>query len=162
MGSLARREFLARGWRWGLALLGVAGVWTSWDLLLPSAKGLGDEVRAVPAESVPDVGAVEVGVARAYLVRVEGDLLALSWKCPHLGCKVPYCESSGQFECPCHGSTFNRAGEFRGGPSPRGMDRFGLTTVDGVAVIDTGSVTEGGPPGRETIDEPVSGPSCLE
>ena len=28
------------------------------------------------------------------------------------------------FECPCHGSQYNRVGEKKGGPAPRGMDRF--------------------------------------
>ena len=36
-------------------------------------------------------------------------LFALSQKCPHLGCHVPFCESSGRFECPCHGSVFDLA-----------------------------------------------------
>lgn len=157
-----RRQLLSNLWRGGLALVAGAGLWTTWDLLKPgAARGFGGEVRTVPPESVPDTGVIEVPAARSYLVRVDGELLALSQKCTHLGCRVPFCESSGQFECPCHGSVFNRAGELRSGPAPRGMDQHPTEVgADGLVYIDTGSLEEGPPPGTETIDEPVTGPSC--
>ena len=41
---------------------------------------------------------------------------ALSQRCPHLGCRVPFCESSGRFECPCHGSIFDLGGRVHQGP----------------------------------------------
>ena len=75
---------------------------------------------------------------------------------------VPWCDSSGQFECPCHGSVFNRLGEYRRGPAPRGMDRLAVEVVDGVALVDVGTVTLGDPPSVESIDEPPKGPECLE
>ncbi len=65
-----------------------------------------------------------------YVVNANNHLFALSQKCPHLGCHVPFCESSGRFECPCHGSIFDLAGEYITGPSPRGMDRYDVT-LDG-------------------------------
>ena len=34
------------------------------------------------------------------------------------------CVTSQWFECPCHGSQYNQVGEKKGGPAPRGMDRF--------------------------------------
>ena len=69
----------------------------------------------MPPEAVPETGAIEVPQARAYLVRIEGEIHALSEKCTHLGCRVPFCNTSSQFECPCHGSVFNRAGDYRVG-----------------------------------------------
>ena len=36
----------------------------------------------------------------------------------------PSATSSRWFECPCHGSQYNQVGEKKGGPAPRGMDRF--------------------------------------
>ena len=35
--------------------------------------------------------------------------VALSQRCPHQGCAVPWCPSSQWFECPCHGSRFDLA-----------------------------------------------------
>jgi cytochrome b6-f complex iron-sulfur subunit len=161
---IRRREFLANGWKWGIGLIGVAGVWTSWDLLSPIDTGaFGGKVRTIPPSAVPETGVVEVPAARSYLVRIDGQIRALSVKCTHLGCKVPYCASSNQFECPCHGSYFNRAGEYRAGPAPRGMDEYPVEVgEDGILYIDTGQTVQGPPPGAETIDEPVAGPTCAE
>ena len=49
---------------------------------------------------------------------MEQGYVALFQKCVHLGCRVPWCESSQWFECPCHGSKYNRVGEKQGGPAP--------------------------------------------
>jgi len=144
--------------------MAMAAAWTSWDLLRPGeARGFGGKIRTVAPEAVPDEGVLEVPAARSYLVKIDGEVRALSRKCTHLGCGVPFCESSGQFECPCHGSAFNRAGELRGGPSPRGMDQHPIEVgADGLIYIDTGTTENGPAPGTETIDEPVRGPSCAE
>lgn len=164
MRPLPRRQFLARLWQAGLGLVAAAGAWTSWDLLRPGeARGFGGKVRALPPEAVPDTAVVEVAAARSYLTKVDDEIVAISQKCTHLGCKVPFCESSGQFECPCHGSKFNRAGEYRAGPAPRGMDRHPTEIgADGLVYVDTGTVDEGAAPGSESIDEPVRGPSCSQ
>ncbi|MFN3215543.1 MAG: ubiquinol-cytochrome c reductase iron-sulfur subunit [Acidimicrobiales bacterium] len=159
---IERRSFLSNMWKAGAVMVGAAGLWTSWDLIkpLPSA-GFGGLVRAVPPEAVPEVGVVEVPVARSYLTRINGEIIAINEKCTHLGCKVPFCATSGQFECPCHGSIFNRAGEFLAGPSPRGLDRFPIEVADsGLIYIDTGTTIDGAAPGVTTIDEPPTGPSC--
>lgn len=160
--GMDRRGLLARSWKWGLGLFVAAGAWTSWDLLKPlETGGFGGEVRAVPPDAVPEVGALEVPAARAYLVRLGDDIVALSEKCAHLGCRVPYCEPSNQFECPCHGSVFNRAGELITGPSPRGLDRYPVEEgEDGLLYIDTGVTEEGPPPGTFTIDEPGGNGTC--
>ena len=53
--------------------------------------------------------------------------MALYQKCVHLGCRVPFCQTSQWFECPCHGSKYNEAGEYQLGPAPTGLNRFKLT-----------------------------------
>lgn len=164
MKLLKRRTFLARLWQAGLGLVAAAGAWTSWDLLRPGeAKGFGGTVRAVSPDAVPEGAVIEVAAARSYLTRLDGEVIAISQKCTHLGCKVPFCDSSGQFECPCHGSVFNRVGEYRSGPAPRGMDRHPVEVgADGLLYIDTGTKDEGPAPGSESIDEPARGPSCAQ
>lgn len=157
-----RRQLLSRIWKWAVGLVAGAGAWTSWDLLRPSAGAGTGPIRTVPPDTVPDVGVLEIPEMRGYLTKVDDEIVALWWRCPHLGCKVPWCESSGQFECPCHGSVFNRIGEYRRGPSPRGMDRFSWEEVDGFIIVDRAAITDGEPPGTESIDEPPSGPECLD
>lgn len=159
--KILRRDFLASAWKWGLGLVGAAGVWTSWDVLRPPKQaGIGGLVEAVTPTEVPARGVLYVAGARAYLTEVEGEIVALSEVCPHLGCRVPWCDQAGEFECPCHGSYFNRAGDHRKGPSPRGMDRYPVEVVDGKVIIDTGSRIEGPAPGVVTLDEPAIGPPC--
>ncbi|HSK21647.1 MAG TPA: hypothetical protein VK906_00645 [Egicoccus sp.] len=51
-------------------------------------------------------------------------LMVVSVASPHCGCLVGWCETSRWFEGPCHGSRFNRWGEWTGGPAPRGLDRY--------------------------------------
>lgn len=158
---IGRREFLTRGWKFGAGLVAAAGLWTTWDVLraLPGS-GLGGVVKTIPDTEVSAEEAVYVRAAQTYLTRIEDEVVALWQRCPHLGCRVSWCESAGQFECPCHGSSFNRAGEVNDGPSPRGMDKFAATIEEGVVVVDTGTITEGAPSGTITLDEPARGDSC--
>lgn len=92
---------------------------------------------------------------------MEAGLVALFQTCPHLGCRVPDCGTSQWFECPCHGSRYNRVGEKRGGPAPRGMDRFAMSIDGGDFVVDTGLRISGPPIGTNTTGQEPEGPSCL-
>jgi cytochrome b6-f complex iron-sulfur subunit len=88
-------------------------------------------------------------------------IMPLYQRCVHLGCRVPWCTSSKWFECPCHGSKYNGAGEYQLGPAPRGMDRFKLT-IDGETVtVDTSAVVLGPPRGTNTINQPPQGAFCV-
>jgi len=92
---------------------------------------------------------------------MQAGVVALYQKCPHLGCRVPNCLSSQWFECPCHGSQYNRVGEKKGGPAPRGMDRFGVAIINGVLTIDTGAVFAGPAIGTNTTGQEAEGPHCV-
>ena len=91
---------------------------------------------------------------------VEG-FVALYQKCPHLGCRVPWCQTSQWFECPCHGSKYNRVGEKKGGPAPRGMDRFSLEVSGNDIVVDTAVVVQGPPIGTDTTGQGQEGAACV-
>ena len=74
---------------------------------------------------------------------IADGLVALYQRCVHLGCRVPWCNSSQGFECPCHGSKYNMVGEYYAGPAPRNLDRF-IVSVNaaGKFIIDTGTIIE--------------------
>jgi cytochrome b6-f complex iron-sulfur subunit len=91
---------------------------------------------------------------------MEAGLIALYQKCPHLGCRVPECATSQWFECGCHGSQFNRVGEKKGGPAPRGMDRFSMEVSGDNFTVDTGTIIEGPPIGTNTTGQEAEGPHC--
>jgi Rieske Fe-S protein len=54
----------------------------------------------------------------------QGDqaFTVLSPICPHLGCPINWHPDRSQFNCPCHGGTFDADGRQVGGPPPRPMD----------------------------------------
>jgi len=160
--GIDRRDFLNRGWKTGIVMIGAAGFWTSWDVLRPlPGSGLGGVIQTVAPAEVPQSTTVYIRTAQTYLTKIDDEVVALWQKCPHLGCRVSWCESAGEFECACHGSTFNRAGDVRSGPAPRGMDRFAVNTDGEIIEVDTGVVTEGQPAGTaESIDEPSRGSGC--
>ena len=109
----------------------------------------------------PALPAAKKVYSDSILPGMEAGLVALFQKCPHLGCRVPWCQTSQWFECPCHGSKYNRVGEKKGGPAPRGMDRFPIA-VDGDAVtIDTGTAVQGPSIGVNTTGQEAEGPSCV-
>jgi len=97
----------------------------------------------------------------AIMTGLQQGVLALYQKCPHLGCRVPSCPTSQWFECPCHGSQYNQAGEKKGGPAPRGMDRFAMEVSDNVLTVDTGNVIQGPPIGTNTTGQEAEGPHCV-
>lgn len=159
--ATTRRNFLLQGWKLGGAVLAAAAGWTVYESLRPltsaSARAtieLGDPSR-YPPES-----ATYVPQGRLFVANTGTVIYALSQKCPHLGCRVPFCDSSGWFECPCHGSKYDLGGEWIEGPAPRGMDRFDLKLVDGVLVADTSTVITGPPRGAKRFFTPAKGPSC--
>ncbi len=98
----------------------------------------------------------------SLLPGLEHGVLALAEKCPHLGCRVPFCDSSGWFECMCHGSMYTRVGEHREGPGPRGLDAHPVVVVDGVVSIDIRNVIRGAPPGTVVVEQAPSGPHCVD
>ena len=87
---------------------------------------------------------------------------ALYQKCPHLGCRVPNCDTSQWFECPCHGCQYNRVGEKKGGPAPRGMDRFAVTDQRRQRHRRHRRRSSSGPAiGTNTTGQEAEGPHCV-
>lgn len=124
----------------------------------------------VPAGSLSEIrsrigsyGLVYVAEARTYLVGYPADrvvaakatyprpihagldlgLLALFQKCTHRGCRIPYCPTAGEFQCPCHGGVYSGVGEYRSGPPPRGLDLFALRVVGDAVAVDTRTLISG-------------------
>lgn len=160
---LNRRELLLNSWKVGGLMLGAAAVWTAYESLRPlAAEGAGGPFKAGAASRFGDGTATYFREARLYISNAGGTYFALSQKCPHLGCKVPFCQSSGRFECPCHGSIYDLAGEYIAGPAPRGMDRYGLSLDGDQLVVDTTDFITGPPRGTQDHLTPARGPSCVE
>ena len=159
-----RRNFLSTGWKLGGTLLAAAAGWTTFESLRPfAATAQGATINLGSASSYQPDSATYISQGRLFVANTGTELYALSQKCPHLGCRVPFCDSSGRFECPCHGSKYDLGGEWIEGPAPRGMDRFPLTLdkASGTLTVDTTNVVTGPARGSHRFLTPAKGPSCI-
>ena len=152
-------------------------------MLWPNLKGgFGSVINAgtigdIKAE-IENSGFFYSGAGRFYIVAYNGrptedanyeltgvanqGIMSLYQRCVHLGCRVPFCASSKWFECPCHGSKYNGAGEYELGPAPHGMDRFKIDIdAAGNVMVDTSVKVDGPPRGTDTIHQPPQGPFCV-
>ncbi len=74
-----------------------------------------------------------------YLCRLkDGGFLAVSRKCTHLGCTVPWSDKEKKFVCPCHASAFDIKGEVISPPAPRALDVYHLYIENNIVKVDTG------------------------
>ena len=142
--SAPRRDFLS--WLWiGLGLAALAEmVWLAASFLRPSK----DRAQKTAPETRMDVGPVDAFIpgtvtafprGRFYLARLaDGGFLAISRRCPHLGCTIPWVAKENKFLCPCHSSAFDIQGDVLRSPAPRAMDLYRVTIENAVVKVDLG------------------------
>lgn len=169
IGSFAAASFVAFLWPTAAPVFGGKVNVGKLDDVLSSIRSGGgffysssarSYVTVYPSEALPK--AQGVSEYQPLLSGMSNGVIALYQKCPHLGCRVPECKSSQWFECPCHGSQYNRVGEKKAGPAPRGMDLFAITVgANGDVVIDTSTVFTGVPLGTNTTGQEAEGPHCI-
>lgn len=146
--QVSRRSFLNILWTaLGLAAL-AEFLWLAFSFLWPGKPGSAESQAnaVVPAGSL---ASFEPGTVTAfqkgefYLVRLDdGGLLALSCKCTHLGCTVPWVEKEKKFLCPCHASAFDRTGNVISAPAPRALDIFPVSIENNIVKVETGKRTK--------------------
>lgn len=118
------------------ALAGLALFWPR------KVEGFGSTIRAGRIDDF-EVGSVtRFRDGKFYLSRLPEGLIALYWKCPHLGCTVPWEPSRGQFACPCHGSIYEANGQNVAGPAPRPMDYMQIEIRGDEVWVNTGAIFE--------------------
>jgi Rieske Fe-S protein len=183
--QVSRRTVVIAGFWSGLGALALAGVAGLVNFMWPRAaqRAAGKFVLDVNANDIPVGGKRDYVIlqpnkqnplqnleTKLFLVHLNeeqaalnlmpdkaGAYLALSRKCPHLGCTVPYNEAFpfgdpanggksviGWFRCPCHGSTYSDSGRRVFGPAPRSMDLFALSiAADGTMTVDLSTTYKG-------------------
>lgn len=94
-------------------------------------------VAGFPELAQPD-GAIRIQPAGledpVFVLARGGDFTALSPICTHRGCTVEI--QRERLVCPCHGSTYDRAGAVLKGPAQRALTRYPLTRTGDELVIE--------------------------
>ena len=54
----------------------------------------------------------------------ENGLHAVSAVCTHMGCLVKFNDAERTWDCPCHGSRFDLAGDILDGPAMKRLDQL--------------------------------------
>src|SRR5216117_4405676 len=76
---------------------------------------------------------------RFFLLHAPGGIIAAYRKCTHLGCTVPFSTEKDLFECPCHGSRYDKhTAVVLRSPAPKPLQLFHITqSPKGALVVDT-------------------------
>lgn len=109
--------------------LNVAAQYTSWvtngdvGSALSIAAGTGAVLRA--------------GLSKVAAYRDDhGVLHQCSAVCPHLGCIVEWNRNESTWDCPCHGSRFDKQGHLLCGPANSDLETIACVFEDGVVALE--------------------------
>jgi len=139
-----RRSFL--NWLWiglGLAALVEIGVLVNSFLTSRKPKAsqgdLGAVIKAGHVDNFKPNTVTAFPRGQFYLACVaENGFLAISRRCTHLGCTVPWNAEQKRFVCPCHSSTFDIHGNVIDAPAPRALDLFRVSIENNLIKVYTG------------------------
>ena len=90
-------------------------------------KGLAKEIFQIPAERAAEIPKGHGGIVflRGEKLGVykdeEGQLYPVDIRCPHLGCQLEWNPDEHSWDCPCHGSRFDRFGNLISGPAQENL-----------------------------------------
>ncbi len=138
--TTTRRSLLTKVWIGLGGLVIVEWLWLATDFLRPRAKVDDNSASVIVAGPVDrfepgSVTAFQQG--KFYLVRLDdGGFLALSRKCTHLGCTVPWVKDQQRFVCPCHASSFDILGQVISPPATRALDLFSVRIENKIVKVD--------------------------
>lgn len=135
-----RREFLNVAWLASLGFLALSLGGVTYLFAMPRFKE-GEFGGVITVGDVSDIPPVEAPPennpsVKYWLSNTDEGVTALYTVCTHLGCLYGWREQENKFVCPCHGSQFDKDGDYILGPAPRSLDRFAMRAID----PDTGDV----------------------
>jgi cytochrome b6-f complex iron-sulfur subunit len=156
----SRRSFLTKLW-FALGFVALAEfIAVAFAFLRPGQP----EAHRESVDAIATAGAVNTFApdsvtafvrGRFYLARLaDGGFLALSRKCTHLGCTVPWVEKEKRFACPCHASVFDITGNVISPPAPRALDIYPVIIENDIVKVDTSRLIKRGEFSAEQVVYP--------
>jgi cytochrome b6-f complex iron-sulfur subunit len=134
---MQRRQFIRKA---AVTLVTVTGVVAAISYLRQFFPRLAGEKRRI---AIGDVARYPVDTYtyleehHLFVYRDHEGIRAVSAVCTHLGCILE--RTTDGFECPCHGSCYDRNGKVLSGPAPRDLSWYLVSrSADGRIIIDPG------------------------
>jgi cytochrome b6-f complex iron-sulfur subunit len=142
--DVSRRDFLGLASSGVIILSSVAALAGVLRMTKPSVHYEESKVFKIGKPENFPVGTVKLlEDKRVYIFSDNDGLHAISNVCTHLGCLVA--ATSTGFQCPCHGSKFNRQGKVIAGPAPRPLPWLEISqNIDGTLVVDAAKEIKSG------------------
>lgn len=94
-----------------------------------AVKDLGKNIFAVPKADIEELpeghgGVVEYDGRKTGVYKEEGgEVYLVSVRCPHLGCQLAWNPDEKTWECPCHGSRFDKEGKLLDNPAQTDLEK---------------------------------------
>lgn len=141
--GVSRRSFLSRIW----IVLGIIAL-IEWVVVLASffkphksraQSGNGGKIFiAGPVDRFDPETVTAFVSGKFYLARLkDGGFIALSRKCTHLGCSLPWHADEKKFICPCHASAFDIQGQVISSPASRALDIYPVSIENNIVNVNT-------------------------
>jgi cytochrome b6-f complex iron-sulfur subunit len=149
---MTRREFLNYAWLASLGFVFVVGVggatfFFSFPRFQAGEFGgvfsLGMAGDVLPKPTDPPMHNTD---GKFWLSNVNGTIIALYDVCVHLGCLYQWQPVTNRFECPCHGSKYQKNGTYIEGPAPRSLDRMVVSFAPAGGGTPVAATDAGGSP----------------
>jgi len=138
-GPIKRRSFLGAAVASLLALAGGFVALLAGGFLYPVRKKKGKPIFVCLLSQVPKGSTrtiLDPAKRKVILIHTkEGELLALSTTCTHLGCTVFYRPEKHRFDCPCHQGVFDGKGNPISGPPKRPLERYPVQIRNGLVFV---------------------------
>jgi len=95
------------------------------------SKPFNAEKLVVLAELAPGEGKIVKyeGEKIALYKDEDGKIWGISPTCNHMGCSINWNNAEKSWDCPCHGSRFNKYGEMLNGPAVKDQHRVGMEEI---------------------------------
>jgi cytochrome b6-f complex iron-sulfur subunit len=90
---------------------------------------------SLPANSALNTQGNSKILSNVIVINMGTGFVALSSICTHEGCTVGYNSTSGNLECPCHGSVYAISGNVLVGPAPRALRSYTVSQTGTVLTI---------------------------
>jgi cytochrome b6-f complex iron-sulfur subunit len=134
---MKRRQFIKRS---ALSIVTLAGVVAAASYLrqfFPRLAGEKQRIALGDPRQFPVDTYTFIDEHNLFVYRDHEGIKAVSAVCTHLGCILE--KSTDGFECPCHGSCYNRNGVVLSGPAPRDLNWYQVSrAANGKIVVDPG------------------------